>query len=274
MRYELKPLGVGGILDQAIQIFKDRVGLFVILTLILRIPATAVLQYAVLSNMSNFPMQPNEAQLSEFWARMGRLYLYVLGPAFLVDFLLVSPITNAAVIYAAARIYLGEKVSFWLSVRIALRRYFPFLWTSLLFSVIIFVGTLCFILPGILMFFRFALAPTATVLERVSGFGALSRSGTLMQGDGYGNYIKLFLLVVALAFVQGGINAVSHFIPELHLQAMAFALFGSISFAFAIVAQVVFYYSCRCRNEGFDLLYLARLVAETPVDAPLLPAQG
>src|ERR1700722_19557949 len=130
MRYELKPLGVGGILDQAIQIFKDRVGLFVILTLILRIPATAVLQYAVLSNMSNFPMQPNEAQLSEFWARMGRLYLYVLGPSFLVDFLLVSPITNAAVIYAAARIYLGETVSFWLSVRMALRRYFPFLWTS------------------------------------------------------------------------------------------------------------------------------------------------
>src|SRR5262245_25386605 len=120
MRYELKPLGVGGTLDQAIQIFKDRVGLFVILTLILRIPATAVLQYAVLSNMSHLPMQPNEAQLSEFWANLGRLYLYVLGPSLLVDFLLITPITNAAVIYAAARIYLGEEVSIWQSIQMAL----------------------------------------------------------------------------------------------------------------------------------------------------------
>ena len=58
MRYELKPLGVGGILDQAIAIFKDRLGLFLLITLILRIPATAVIQYAVPDQYATFPMQP------------------------------------------------------------------------------------------------------------------------------------------------------------------------------------------------------------------------
>jgi hypothetical protein len=274
MRYELKPLGVGGTLDQAIQIVKDRLGLFVLITLILRAPATAVIQYAVLSNMANFPMQPTDAQMNEFFGRLGRLYLFVLGPSLLVDFLLVTPITNGALIYASARTYLGEKVGLWESLGAALRRYFPFVWTSLLFSVLIFVGTACCILPGILLFFRFALAPTATVLERFSGFGALERSRALMQGDGYTNYIKFFLLIVVLAFLQGGINAISSLIPQLHLQVLATALFGSIGFAFAVVAQVVFYYSCRCRNEGFDLLQLARLVAETPIDQPVLRAEG
>jgi hypothetical protein len=274
MRYELKPLGVGGTLDQAIQIFKDRLGLFVLITLILRIPLTIVLQYQVLSNLSNFPMQPNDAQLNEFFGRMMRLYLFVLGPSLLVDLLLISPITNAALIYATARIYLGEKVGAWQSLRVALRRYFPFVWTTLLFSVIVFVGSVCCILPGILLAFRFALAPTATALERVSGFGALARSGALMHSDGYTNYLKYFGLIVVLGFLQGGINAAAGFVPELHLRALAIGLFGSISITFAIVAQVVFYYSCRCRNEGFDLLYLARLVAETPIDEPVLQAQG
>ena len=52
MRYELRPLGVGGVLDQSIALFKDRLGLFVAILLILRIPTTAVMQYALLSNMA------------------------------------------------------------------------------------------------------------------------------------------------------------------------------------------------------------------------------
>ncbi|HET6328157.1 MAG TPA: hypothetical protein VFG04_25965 [Planctomycetaceae bacterium] len=274
MRYELKPLGVGGTLDQAIAIFKDRPGLFVLITLILRIPLTAVLQYHVLVNLANFPMQPNDAQLNEFFGRFMRLYLFVLGPSLLVDLLLISPITNASLIYATARIYLGEPIGVWQALRMALRRYFPYVWTTVLFAMIVFLGTLCCILPGILLAFRFALAPNAAVLERVSGFGALQRSADLMRSEGYTNYLKYFGLIVVLGFIQGGINAASNFVPQLHLRAAAIGLFGSISITFAIVAQVVFYYSCRCRNEGFDLLYLARIVAETPNDQSVVPAQA
>jgi hypothetical protein len=274
MRYELKPLGVGGILDQAIQIFKDRLGLFLLITLILRIPATAVIQYLVLTNMSTFPMQPSDAQLNEFFTRLARLYLFVFAPAFLVDFLLVSPITDAALIHATARIYLGEKVGLWPALRMALRRYCPFVWTSLIFSVLLSVGLACCLLPGILVGLRFLLSPTITVLERQSGLAALSRSGDLMRSAGYENYLTAAGLFVGLFFIQGGIGAVSSFVPQIYLQVLANALFGSISFTFAIIVKVVFYYSCRCRNEGFDLLHLARLVAETPIDKPVLQAQG
>jgi hypothetical protein len=274
MRYELKPLGVGGTLDQAIAIFKDRLGLFVLITAILRIPLTAVLQYYVLVNLANFPMQPNDAQMNEFFSRLARLYLYVLGPAFLFDFLVVSPITDAALIHATARIYLGERVSLWPSLRMALRRYFPYVWTTLLFSLLFSVGLACCALPGILVGLRFLLAPTVTMLERQSGFAALSRSGDLMRSDGYAHYLTATGLLVGLFFIQGGIGAMANFVPQIYLRALAIAIFGSVSFTFAIIVKVVFYYSCRCRNEGFDLLYLARIVAETPNDGPVVPAQA
>jgi hypothetical protein len=274
MRYELKPLGVGAILDQAIQIFKDRFGLFVVLLLFLRIPATAVIQYAVFTNMADLPTQPNDAQMNEFFTRLGRIYLYVFAPSILVDALLISPITNASLIYASSRVYLGEDVGVWQSLQMALRRYFSFVWTSILFSLVIFMGTFFCILPGILLFFQFALSMTVTALEPISGFAALGRSRKLMQSAGNTNYITLFLLLVVLFFIQGGISATASLVPQVHLQVLANALFGSIAFAFASVAQVVFYYSCRCRVEGFDLLHLARIVADTPIEEPVLQAQG
>lgn len=95
-----------------------------------------------------------------------------------------------------------------------------------------------------------------------------------MQSDGHANYLNLFLLLVVLVCVQWGIGGSASVIPQIHLQVLASALFGSISYALAIVALVVFCYSCRCRNEGFDLLYLARVVAETPIEEPVLQGQG
>jgi hypothetical protein len=274
MRYEVKPLGVGEIFDQAIQIFRSRLGLFVLISLVLRFPETAVLQYLVLTTVERMPFQPTPAQMNEFWQRLGHLYLYVFAPMGLLEFLLISPITNAALAYAAARIYLGEEISVWGALRMALRRYVPVVWTSFLFWTIFYLGLACCILPGILLYFLFGLATTVAVLEPVSGFGALGRSRALMRSEGNANYITLFLLAVTLFFMQLGVNAGSGVIPQLHLQVLASALFGSISFALALVAQVVFYYSCRCRNEGFDLLRLARIVAETPTDAPVLQGQG
>jgi hypothetical protein len=156
----------------------------------------------------------------------------------------------------------------------ALRRYFAFVWTSILFSAVIVMGTFFCVLPGILLFFQFALSMTATALEPVSGFAALSRSRHLMRSAGNTNYMNLFLLLVVLFFIQGGIGATASVVPQIYLQVLANALFGSIAFAFASIAQVVFYYSCRCRVEGFDLLHLARIVADTPMPEPVLQPQA
>jgi hypothetical protein len=275
MRYELRPLGVGGVLDQSIALFKDRLGLFVTILLILRIPTTAVMQYAVLSNMAQMPLSATDAQMNEFFGRMMRLYFFVLAPWLLFYVFVVAPLSDAALIYATGRSYLGQSVTLRESLRAALRRYFPMLWTSILFYLIYVFGLLFCFLPGILLFAYFALSTTIAVLEPTSGVGALGRCRDLMRSIFSTNYVNIFLLLTALVVFQWFMGATSGFIPQIHLQVLASAVLGSISYSFFIVAQVVYYYSCRCRIEGFDLLQLARVVAETPVDQPpALESQG
>jgi len=42
-----------------------------------------------------------------------------------------------------------------------------------------------------------------------------------------------------------------------HVATAAQALLGSVGFVFSTVAFVVFYFSCRCKVENFDLTLLA-----------------
>jgi hypothetical protein len=273
MRYELKPLGVGGILDQTILIFKDRFGLFLLIVLCLRIPTVAIFNYLLYANQFPMALQPTDAQASELFQRLGQLYLTVIFPSILINVLLVAPITDGALIYAAARIYLGQPTSLGDSFRAALSRYFPYVVASILWSLMLFVGGLCCVLPGILLAFRFALVLPVVVLERLSGFAAFERSRILMNFDSMTNYVTLFLLGCGVIGVQFGISSGAGLIGQLHAQALLTALLQSVASAFATIAVVVFYFSCRCRAEGFDLIHLARIVAETPADRPDVATQ-
>jgi hypothetical protein len=277
MRYEVKPLGVGATLDQAILILKDRVVLFLSIVLVLRVPALLVFQYLVIKNVGTFPLVPNEAEMNALMSRMMRLYLYVLGPGFFIYILLISPLTDTALIYAASRTYLGERVTLGQSLKVALRRFFPMVWTSILFYIIFGAGWVCCFccfLPGILVYVFFVLSMTIAVLEPISGFGAMGRSRALIGSLTAPNFINLFLLLAVLFVFQWEIGAASSVIPQMHLQVVAAAVVGSVAYTLSIVSLVVFYYSSRCRSEGFDLLRLARIVAETPIEQPALEGQG
>jgi hypothetical protein len=280
MRYELKPLGVGGILDQTILIFKDRFGLFLVIVLCLRVPATAAFQYLTYAHGFAMPMQPTDAQAGEVFQKLILLYRNLLIPWLLVNLFVISPLTDGALIYAAARIYLGQPITLGTAFRAALSRYFPFLWTSLLFYLILFVGWLCCFLPAILFFLRFSLVFSVVVLERLSGFAALERSGILMRFDPNtisfwprSNYRVLMRLFCVAFVIQAGIGGAASLIGQPHLQALVTGLVQSVASAFWTVVFVIFYFSCRCRAEGFDLIHLARVVAETPADQPIIASQ-
>jgi hypothetical protein len=248
--------------------------LFLVILTVLRIPALIVTQYVVLKNMGNFPLAPNEAEMNLLLSRMMHLYLYVLGPSFFIYILLICPLTDGALIHVASQTFLGEPVTLGQALKVALRRFFPLAWTSILFYIIFGVGLACCLLPGILLYVFFVLSMTIAVLEPVSGFGALGRCRALLPSMGAPDYINLLLLLGVQFVFQWQIGMVSSVIPQIHLQVVAASVVGSIAYSLWIVALVVFYYSCRCRVEGFDLLRLARIVAETPIEQPASEGQG
>jgi hypothetical protein len=266
MKYELKPLNVGGILDQAILILKDHFGLFLKITLCLQIPVGIALNLLITQKQ---PIPSPNATPEEMQAFLQTQFLFlftVLMPLLLLMMVLVVPIMSAAIVHATACVYLGEPTSVGSAFRVGIERAVPLIWTWILVYFFTFVGLMLCILPGILMSFWFALATTVAVVERVFGVSALQRSRHLMRADWANHYLTFFLLGILMFFINAGIGAGSAFVFERHVASIVSVLLQAVTGTFGSIAMVVFYFSCRCRVENFDLMRLAEAVAAAPTE--------
>ena len=72
-----------------------------------------------------------------------------------------------------------------------------------------------------------------------------------------GNIGTVFALSIVLGVIQWAIIGGAYLIPQAHVATVVQALLGSVAFVFSTVAIVVFYFSCRCKAENFDLTLLA-----------------
>jgi hypothetical protein len=267
MNYELKPMGVGGILDQSILILKNHFSLFLKIALCLQIPTAVGLNLFVVHTMPAPSREATPEEVAELM-RTQFQFLSTFLPILMVWMLIVIPIMNAVIVHAAASIYLGRPVSVGSSFRAGLKRAMPLIWTSSLLFFFVVVGTMLCVLPGILLAFLFALAPTVVVLERVSGLKALQRSWYLMRTAWLEHFLTYFLLGILIGGINSGIGAGSQFVFEQRTAAIVSAVLQGVSWSLGYVAGVVFYFSCRCRVENFDLVRLAEAVAAAPTVRP------
>src|SRR5688572_30043357 len=109
MAYKIQQLGIGGILDQAIAITKDHFVLLLSIMLLLMIPYNLVAGLISLAIMPAPSFMPTPEQMAEIQAAQLRNWP-ILAAIGLIGGLVVLPVTNAAVIWAVARLYLGQQV--------------------------------------------------------------------------------------------------------------------------------------------------------------------
>ena len=96
------------------------------------------------------------------------------------------------------------------------------------------------------------------IIEGVSGFAALKRSKFLMTG----NIGTVFVLSLLLGLINITISVGIQFIPNPYVTAVLQAAVSAGLVAFGVAAMVVFYFSCRCKAESFDLELLAAAVRQ------------
>jgi hypothetical protein len=260
VRYTIRELKLGEILDQAVNLTKDHFGVLLGITAVLLIPYELISGLVVLAMLPKPPPNPTTEQALAFlWASL-RLTI----PVLLFRVCVITAITNATVIHAIANAYLEKPISVGESFKRALQRIFPLVATWILVGLAWLIGSFLCIVPGILAAFFFALATQVVVLERPWGFAALSRSKQLMTGN-IGTFFVLGLLLFAITM---GIVGVLALVPELHLRVVLSSLIVAVLTIFDSAVLVVFYFSCRCKHEQFDLALLAQSVgAKTPDDA-------
>lgn len=98
--------------------------------------------------------------------------------------LLIAALFGGVAAYTSAQISKGKKVGFGEAFRVAFDRLWSFLWLQILINVKLFLWTLLFIIPGIIMSFRYSLAGVAFYDDSkdLRGNAAIKESLRLTKG--------------------------------------------------------------------------------------------
>jgi len=284
---ELRPRGVGDILDVAIKICRARFGDLIKAVAVVVIPVSIISAVTLLlvmpaedpfGRLSDPEFAESVTSSEQLLAEVdGGAVALLVGGILLAGVLtaLAAQLATAATFKIVARTYLGLPQDWKDSVGYAGRKFWPIVWLQIVYGLLLALAFMAFIVPGFYFAVAWAVAIPALLFEDVRGRGALGRSRELLRGRWWP---ALGLLVVVTA-VTGIVSAV---ITQLLLavspangdaaDAIAEGLAGSVgstlTVPFAATAITVLFFDALVRKEGFDTAELAESMGVGPAEDP------
>lgn len=258
-RYEIKPMTIGEVLDQAILLVRNNLKAFLAITGIVYAPILlgvhVLLQVLTPAETS---AAPTPEELAQFYAEFPLFMIAALGSTFLL-IVVAEPLVIAPLVKSAAAELLGAPVGTRTALRTGIRRGFPLMVTVLLQYTIIMIGMCLCLVPGIFFLLRYWLVPYVVVFEETSFAEALDRSWNLMKGRGH--MLTAFVLIFLLGIIKLGIGMVVGLIPVPMISIPLGVIVGCVGLIITYSVGLVFYFSCRSNAEFYDLALLAQAVA-------------
>jgi hypothetical protein len=250
--------GVGRTIARTFSTWWRHAFVFSLLTLLSSVPIWALvllggMPVAGLTAPSPNPFDPAAASAARaglppgFWlAYLGTMLL------FLVE---IGAITHGVIHHLA-----GKRVSLGAMIAAGVRRAVPLLLVGVICYVVVVIGTVLLIVPGVYLACALAVAIPASVVERPGVFGAIGRSFTLTKGKRF----AVFVVFLVLSLVMMGVVAFAGFlIPQLTAsvsRSLGFVLGQIVNILFGTlfwVAPGVVYHDLRVAKEGVATAQLA-----------------
>jgi len=274
---QLRPRGVGEILDAAFRLCFTHWRSLVTATLVVVVPVQILATTVV---FSAFPedLTSEEAFLGSQAPQDFGVFLAGQLVSTVLTVLMVL-LTIAACFKAVADAYLGSRPDWRASVRFAVARLAPLLWISLLFVLGVVAGLLALVIPGIFLAIAWSLAYPAALVEDVRGVAALKRSFQLVRGRWWPVFgvqlVGAILVAIIASMVQFVVLAPVFFVDSLLALAVLSGLASIVGYAISTPLQAaivaIVFFDQRVRNEGLDLELLAQSLGS---EAPAAPAGG
>jgi hypothetical protein len=187
------------------------------------------------------------------------------GPAFWLGWgltMLLFLVEAGAITHGVINHLAGKRVSLGAMVATGLRRFLPILAVGLLAYVIIVLGTVLLVVPGVIFACALAVAVPVAVAERRGVFGAIGRSFALTKGKRFAIFVAFLVLVV----VSAGVTILSSFVLPLLTASFAPMLGTVLGLAVNVVfgtvlwtAPGVVYHDLRVAKEGVATAELAAI---------------
>lgn len=284
---DIRPLRIGEILDASIKITTRNFLALAKIVAITTIPIQVVSAFISISTLSEDSLEGSTTAGSELdsdaWVEFsGNIVVSLLG-------IVATLVALSACTRIVAGAYFGDETGWRDSLRYAARRLPALLWVGLLCGLMVAVGALGCIIPGIWLAVSYSVAIPALLIENTRGVKALKRSFNLVRRRWWPTFAVLLLgfLLINIVTTVVSLPTIGVLLAGDDPNLLVFVVLASITGVigtiltqpFMVAMLVLVYLDLRVRKEGLDLQILAeRIGASTPEagSAPpwLAPAPG
>jgi hypothetical protein len=263
----LRPLGVGETLDAAIKLYRNNA------TTLWTIVALVIVPLEIIEVILRRVSLP-----SDVFVHNGTLYTFTTngssGTGSTVALLLVvllgllgQLLSTGALFKSLLDAYLGRSTDWRQSFDFAWHRIGSLIWLGILSTVLVTIGFVLLVIPGIWLLVAISVAVPALMLEGVTGFKAMRRSMDLVDTRWwatFGRLLAVFLLYGVLSFVIGAIVGALTDALSVTNVTLWVVIYGVLRAAVVILmtpfiaaAITVMYIDLRVRKEALDIELLA-----------------
>jgi hypothetical protein len=161
---------------------------------------------------------------------------------------IISAALQAALVRGAALATVGEPIDVEASYQYGFRRFGSVFWISLLVGIIVAIGFVLLIIPGIFFLTMLAVAIPALIVENRRGTDALSRSWSLVKG----HFWHVLGTIVVAAIITGVIGSIFGLLggSNWFLQWIFGSIGTIITAPFSALVAILLYVDLRARTEG------------------------
>jgi hypothetical protein len=278
--HRFEPMTVGMVLDKSFRLYVQNFPLMIGISAIFSVPMLA---------LSLIVLAPPFVASGTANALLFATSVLIGALVSIVGFVIVYPLTIGATTKAVSERYLGNAVTIRSALREAWGSIGTLLLNQLVVGIIVAVGFILLIVPGVLWLLSYSLIVPVAILETrarsLSVTGApmplqtldraqiRRRSWDLVQG----NRGKVFLVLIVFVILGLLLRSATGFVVGLGVDRtspMYFVLdsiIGNVievlSYPLQTIAITLLYYDIRIRKEGFDLEMLSHAIGSPPVNA-------
>lgn len=230
------PMKLGNILDISINFFFKN---------ILWITLLGIMTYLHYFFTSSLSEELNSSNFYEtIWYRIA---------AIVVSFLL-APIVAATVSLNVADHYFERKRPWYQALIKSFNRFIPLLLLQLLKGLIIFIGGICFIIPGIIATYALSVSVPAMMIEDLEVTDSIRRSFDLTKGHRWRifGYYLFYSLIITMVSAPLTLLWLIVPVPVLYSNIIDTVIFASLGSLITIICTLL-YFDLRIRKEAMDI---------------------
>jgi hypothetical protein len=264
---DLRPLSLGEILDRAFSLYRKNFVLFIGITAIPQLLSLAVnLVTLMFRTPVSFTITPgSQPDFSRLIPHGADLVLGLLaGLVTMIAYLF----SQGGTILAVSDIYLGRSTTIKASLEHVLGKFGTLLGVLLLNGLVVAVGTILCIIPGIYLTCRLLVCVPVALIEKRGPRDSQRRSMALTKGSAGRSFLIVILAVILTVGVGLVLGAPAGFLLVLNakdpamlrlvnaLTQVTSTISTILISPIMLIATSVYYYDLRVRKEAFDLQFM------------------